>query len=64
MYTFEKWQKSSRSGGTDNCVEVAWMPGHVGVRDSKDPTGPVLNVETDVWKAFVSAVRGGQFDLN
>ncbi|MBO4210342.1 DUF397 domain-containing protein, partial [Micromonospora echinofusca] len=38
------WRKSTRSGGSGgNCVEVADnLPGVVGVRDSKDPTGPAL----------------------
>jgi hypothetical protein len=64
MHTFENWRKSSRSGGTDNCVEVAWVPGHVGVRDSKDPTGPILDVKATAWRAFVTGVQYGQFDLS
>ncbi|WP_344941982.1 DUF397 domain-containing protein [Sphaerisporangium flaviroseum] len=38
------WHKSSRSGpGGGNCVEVALLSGgHRGVRDSKDPAGPIL----------------------
>ncbi len=40
---FTNWRKSRRSGGGDNCVEVAFASdGSVGVRDSKDRTGPVL----------------------
>ncbi|WP_405091810.1 DUF397 domain-containing protein [Micromonospora sp. NBC_01392] len=47
------WRKSSRSGQSE-CVEVAGnLVGVVGVRDSKDPTGPVLTFTADAWRAFV-----------
>ncbi|AVT41369.1 DUF397 domain-containing protein [Plantactinospora sp. BB1] len=53
------WRKSSRSGG-GNCVEVADnLVGVVGVRDSKDVTGPVLAFPPHAWAAFVAAVAGG-----
>lgn len=54
-----KWRKSSRSG-TDNgnCVEVATnVVGMVAVRDSKDPSGPMLSVSSAEWRAFLSTVR-------
>lgn len=35
-----KWRKSSRSGGTLQCVEVT--SGVAWVRDSKNPGGPAL----------------------
>ena len=51
------WRKSSRStnnGGA--CVEVADnLPGLIAVRDSKDPTGPVLTFAPASWRAFVAA---------
>ena len=39
------WRKSSYSGnGGGNCVEVGTgLPGKIGVRDSKNPDGPVLS---------------------
>ncbi|PTA44603.1 DUF397 domain-containing protein [Micromonospora sp. RP3T] len=53
------WRKSSRSGQSE-CVEVAGnLAGVVGVRDSKDPTGPVLTFTADAWRAFVR-VSGGR----
>ncbi|MET9181918.1 DUF397 domain-containing protein [Kitasatospora aureofaciens] len=57
-----QWFKSSYSNNGGNCVEVA--PGFTGVmpvRDSKDPSGPVLVFPSDAWKSFVAAVRSGEF---
>ncbi|MFE9189323.1 DUF397 domain-containing protein [Micromonospora sp. NPDC007208] len=51
------WRTSSRSGNGE-CVEVADnLPGMVGVRDSKDPTGPVLVFAPAAWRAFVAVAR-------
>jgi hypothetical protein len=58
-----EWFKSSRSQGTGECVEVAHLDGgHVGVRDSKNPTGPALVFTPGEWEAFTSGVRDGRFD--
>ncbi len=57
------WRKSSRSGGGDNCVEVGFAAdGTVGVRDTKDRTGPVLTFTANEWAAFTGGVRDGEFD--
>jgi hypothetical protein len=54
------WRKSSHSGGSGNCVEVAGLlPGAVGVRDSKDPGGPVLVFTAQAWQAFTDRVKRG-----
>lgn len=61
------WRKSSFSGGNGGaCVEVAIIPGAadgggqaVALRDSKDPSGPVLAFTPAEWRAFTSGVRGG-----
>ncbi|MDH6469691.1 hypothetical protein M2303_003237 [Micromonospora sp. H404/HB375] len=56
------WFKSSKSGpNCDNCVEVAYVTGAVGVRDSKDKTGPALIFAPDDWQTFVARARGGAF---
>jgi hypothetical protein len=55
------WRKSSYSGSTNNCVEVAdGFSGMLPVRDSKDPNGPVLVFRAGAWQDFVSAVRAGK----
>ncbi|WP_280463407.1 DUF397 domain-containing protein [Nocardia carnea] len=52
------WFKSSRSTGGKECVEVAHLrSGKVGVRDSKNPTGPALVFGPDAWDAFTAAVE-------
>ncbi|MFJ2443482.1 MULTISPECIES: DUF397 domain-containing protein [unclassified Streptomyces] len=59
------WFKSSYSNNGGTCVE--WAPayasatGVVPVRDSKNPTGPALNVPTDAFTSFVAGVKGGAF---
>jgi hypothetical protein len=56
------WFKSSKSGpNCDNCVEVAYVTGAVGVRDSKDKTGPALIFSRADWQAFVAGARSGAF---
>ncbi|QOC91654.1 DUF397 domain-containing protein [Micromonospora craniellae] len=56
------WRKSTRSGSTGNCVEVADnLPTAVAVRDSKDRQGPVLSFTTGQWAGFVQGVKGGRF---
>ncbi|MFY1635310.1 DUF397 domain-containing protein [Solwaraspora sp. WMMB335] len=58
------WRKSSRSGpNCDNCVEVAFVDQAIAVRDSKNPTGPVLIFTADEWDAFVGGAQDGEFDL-
>jgi hypothetical protein len=58
-----EWSKSSLSFSNGNCVEVASLNGgEIGVRDSKNPEGPVLRFTRDEWHAFIGGVRGGEFD--
>ncbi|WP_149825528.1 DUF397 domain-containing protein [Streptomyces tailanensis] len=55
-----RWRKSSYSGNTGgDCVEVAHgcPTGAVPVRDSKNPSGPVVTVGASAWQAFVDGLR-------
>ncbi|MEV2220109.1 DUF397 domain-containing protein [Nocardia vinacea] len=57
------WFKSSYSESAAQCVEVAWLDGdRVGVRDSKNPTGPALVFTPGEWDAFTQVVKGHKSD--
>ncbi|MFF9893883.1 DUF397 domain-containing protein, partial [Streptomyces albidoflavus] len=57
--------KSSYSANGGDCVEVAanLAPTHglVPVRDSKNPSGPVLTVPAAAFSSFVAGVKAGEF---
>ncbi|WP_406436396.1 DUF397 domain-containing protein [Streptomyces sp. NBC_00631] len=46
------WRKSTYSGDSSNCVEVATAPAAVHIRDSKDPAGLHLTIESSAWAHF------------
>jgi hypothetical protein len=52
------WRKSSASGGGNECVEIACRGSSVLVRDSRDPSGPVLAFTPTQWSAFVGHLQG------
>ncbi|WP_435174579.1 DUF397 domain-containing protein [Actinacidiphila sp. bgisy145] len=60
-----RWFTSSYSNNGGACVEVAAnlvaLCGVVPVRDSKDPSGPVLDFPADAFTSFVAAVKAGEF---
>lgn len=57
-----RWFKSSYSGGSRECVEVAFIEGDVvGVRDSKDRGGAALSFTSAAWAAFTANARSGRF---
>ncbi|MBU3067103.1 DUF397 domain-containing protein [Nocardia sp. NEAU-G5] len=61
--TQARWFKSSRSTGSKDCVEVAFLDkGAVGVRDSKNPTGPALVFAPSEWDAFTATACTGKLD--
>ncbi|MEW2068909.1 DUF397 domain-containing protein [Streptomyces sp. NPDC007346] len=63
--TTHQWVKSSYSDNGGSCVE--WAPrtasttGMVPVRDSKDASGPTLEVSAGVFSSFVAGVKAGDF---
>ncbi|MFC8075160.1 DUF397 domain-containing protein [Streptomyces sp. NPDC057307] len=58
-----RWFTSSYSNNGGDCVEVAAnlmaTRGIVPVRDSKNPTGPVLGFAPGSFAAFVAGVKSG-----
>jgi hypothetical protein len=50
------WRKSSYSPDASNCVEVATTPATVLIRDSKDTSGPRLDLSPATWVAFLTYV--------
>jgi hypothetical protein len=54
------WRKSSMSGGNGQCIEVAKSGASVLVRDSGDPSGPVLSVTCAQWVRFLRRIRNGE----
>jgi uncharacterized protein DUF397 len=62
------WRKATRSStGGGNCVEVAKVLHDDGtfflMRDSKDPSGPVLTFDPAEWHAFTDGVQDDEFNL-
>jgi hypothetical protein len=56
------WRKSSYSGQTGSCVEVAdTLSGAVAVRDSTDPDGPALILASAAWRVLADRVKGSEF---
>jgi hypothetical protein len=55
------WRKSTRSDANGQCVEIARVSQIVGIRDSKNKTGPVLSFSTAAFEAFLDGVRNGEF---
>ena len=57
------WRKSSHSGTQDEseCVEVARLPARtarvIGVRDSKNPDGPILTVSRADFRTLLTRVK-------
>ncbi|WP_329228311.1 DUF397 domain-containing protein [Streptomyces canus] len=49
-----QWQKSTYSGDSSNCLEIAATPGAVHVRDSKTTGRPHLVFQPSAWVPFIS----------
>lgn len=58
-----RWHKSSFSIASGECVELAELGDDViGMRDSKDPDGPVLRFSRGEVNAFLRGALAGEFD--
>jgi hypothetical protein len=56
------WIKASVSDEKGACVEQRVAGGWVEVRDTKDPSGPVLRFRPDEFAAWLDGARHGEFD--
>ncbi|OIJ98658.1 DUF397 domain-containing protein [Streptomyces sp. MUSC 14] len=56
-----RWFTSSYSGNGGQCIEVATnlaaTHGLVPVRDTKNPTGPILSLPAHAWSDFVALAK-------
>lgn len=61
------WRKSSRSGGGEaggqDCVELACLPGTIGIRDSKSPELGHLTVSREELGRLIDLGKAGALDL-
>jgi hypothetical protein len=62
-YAGARWFTSSYSAAQAQCVEMAYLPGHRLVRDSKlGDASPILAISPDEWSAFTAVVKAGHLD--
>jgi hypothetical protein len=57
------FRKASGSGDI-GCVEVASVQDTVGVRDSRDLSGPILAFSDHEWTTLVQRIKNGHLDLH
>jgi hypothetical protein len=57
MTELPRWRRSSRSANTADCVELRHTMD--AIRDSKNPTGPLLTADLG---ALLTEVKRGRFD--
>jgi hypothetical protein len=59
-----RWRKSGHSGDNGgNCVELARLPGVIGIRDSKNPAAGHLAVTTADLGAIFGRIKAGELEL-
>jgi hypothetical protein len=51
------WRTSRYSGGNLECLEIASDEQSVLVRDSRNPSGTVLEFSSSQWSSFIRRVR-------
>ncbi|MGW3835086.1 DUF397 domain-containing protein [Streptomyces microflavus] len=57
------WVKSRKSEANGTCLEVLQLPdGRVAMRNSTDPAGPALIIQTAEMESFIDGAKKGEFD--
>jgi hypothetical protein len=56
------WRTSSYSNIGGNCVEAATVGGVVGVRDTKDRAGTMLEFRPGAWQRFTKRAKAAAKD--
>jgi hypothetical protein len=56
------WRKARRSMNNGDCVEIAPANGKIFVRDSRNPSGPMLEYPANAWRNFLFEARLGRLD--
>lgn len=56
------WVKASRSGASNQCVELRRNGEAIEVRDTKDRSGPVLRFTEAEFAAWLDGAKRGEFD--
>jgi len=62
-YSTLAWRTSNASGGAGECVEVAATSSFVLTRDSRDRSGPVLELTSAQWLGLVERIKNGDIGL-
>jgi Domain of unknown function (DUF397) len=60
--TGARWRTSSRSGGGQNCVEVARSTTWSAIRDTKNREAATLTFDAATFDAFLSHIKAGILD--
>jgi len=58
------WVRASRCHTSSCCVEARLDNGDTLVRQSQDPSGPVLRFSAQEWTEFIDAVKRDEFNLS
>jgi hypothetical protein len=56
-YSMLSWRTSRASAGVGECVEVAATPSFVLTRDSRDRSGPVLELTSAQWHSLIQRIK-------
>jgi hypothetical protein len=56
------WRKSTTSGSSGECVEIAARGWSVLVRDSRDRHGPMLTFDRSDWRVLLTRIKNGAHD--